>query len=114
MTTINPTDTLRAARNRQVSGRPHVRLAQQTEGLSPMMTQGLASITFSEADRARVVDVTDSMYRAALRILQDANAAVSEILQDANELRATAGLRPLPEGVVDLNARRVPRQAVPQ
>ncbi|MFI7642040.1 hypothetical protein [Nonomuraea sp. NPDC049400] len=65
-----------------------------------MMSHALDSITFSDADRAQVVQIVGNVYQECL--LQ---------LRSADRLREAAGL-PLPAEASQLYAYLLPRQAV--
>lgn len=92
-------DMPRATPIRQDQGRPHVRPAQNGRTL-PMMSQPLASITFSDAQRAEVGSILANVYQEVL--LQ---------LQGADRLRKAAGVD-LPAEAASLYAYLLPRQAV--
>ena len=65
-----------------------------------MMTQPLAGLTFSPADRAEVGSIVRNVYQEVLLELQG-----------AERLRLAAGL-PLPDEAASLYAFLLPRQAV--
>jgi hypothetical protein len=73
---------------------------QSYEGATPMMSQPLAGLTFSPADRAEVGSIVRNVYQEVLLELQG-----------AERLRLAAGL-PLPDEAASLYAFLLPRQAV--
>lgn len=110
MLQITP-DMLRAARYRQVSGRPlRVPHAVRNGRTPPIMSHTFAE-ALTDAERAQADHMADLMLSTALEVLQTAHQTALGILGDASDLCTATG-RDLPPKASELYAYLLPRQVV--